>query len=481
MSLAAVAPTHVRPDRARREARSSRRRTRPANAPWTEAEAVAALQSWAQTHGRAPTAEEWRYSGGRSGDGAHPQANTVRLLFGTYAAGVAAAGLEPQPPRRRRPSRDEILAALHAHVAAHGCPPRSKDWEPEVAGRPRPRQVIALFETFDTAVVAAGYRSRVSWSKEDLVDALRQHVAETGAAPSSIEWDRQPGRQGPADGSSARYVPAASTIIRRFGSWRAFLASAGLTPPQRTRPTTWPRPLVLDSLRSWANAHGRAPRLADWHHAGREGTPGGPHPAASTACRAFGSWSAALAAAGYEPLPPAKRWTKAEAISALQSWAEAHGRSPRRRDWLRAGRQDEAGGDHPTASTTSRLFGSWAEALAAAGLERDFHPGNVLWRRATVSGVVDWQAASICPASVDVANCRGNLFGYGLEGRRPLHQHLGTRLRNQLSALGGDRRHRRLPRRPARHPLPGPLRHRGSTRPRGRPVRQPAMTARASR
>jgi len=48
-------------------------------------------------------------------------------------------------------------------------------------------------------------------------------------------------------------------------------------------------------------------------------------------------------------------------------------------------------------------------------LHRDFHPGNVLWRRGTVSGLVDWQAASIGPPSVDVGHCRANLLSYGTE------------------------------------------------------------------
>lgn len=48
-------------------------------------------------------------------------------------------------------------------------------------------------------------------------------------------------------------------------------------------------------------------------------------------------------------------------------------------------------------------------------VQRDFHPGNVLWRRGAVSGLVDWQAACVGPASVDVAHCRANLFRYGME------------------------------------------------------------------
>ena len=47
-------------------------------------------------------------------------------------------------------------------------------------------------------------------------------------------------------------------------------------------------------------------------------------------------------------------------------------------------------------------------------IQRDFHPGNVLWSRGAVSGVVDWQAACIGPPSIDVGHCRVNLFPYGL-------------------------------------------------------------------
>jgi aminoglycoside phosphotransferase (APT) family kinase protein len=53
--------------------------------------------------------------------------------------------------------------------------------------------------------------------------------------------------------------------------------------------------------------------------------------------------------------------------------------------------------------------------LPAVLLHRDFHPGNVLWQRGTVSGVVDWQAACTGPAVADVAHCRVNLLGFGTD------------------------------------------------------------------
>ena len=71
----------------------------------------------------------------------------------------------------------------------------------------------------------------------------------------------------------------------------------------------------------------------------------------------------------------------------------------------------------------ARWPGMWERAVeichqpAPAGprvfLHRDFHPGNVLWQRRAVTGVVDWPNASIGPPSADVGHCRANLFPYG--------------------------------------------------------------------
>ncbi len=43
-------------------------------------------------------------------------------------------------------------------------------------------------------------------------------------------------------------------------------------------------------------------------------------------------------------------------------------------------------------------------------IHRDFYPGNVLWHRKTVTGLVDWESASVGPRSIDVAHCRYNLL-----------------------------------------------------------------------
>lgn len=44
-------------------------------------------------------------------------------------------------------------------------------------------------------------------------------------------------------------------------------------------------------------------------------------------------------------------------------------------------------------------------------IHRDYHPGNVLWTRGELSGVVDWVNASIGSPWADVGHCRVNLAG----------------------------------------------------------------------
>ena len=56
-----------------------------------------------------------------------------------------------------------------------------------------------------------------------------------------------------------------------------------------------------------------------------------------------------------------------------------------------------------------------APELPGVLVHRDFHPGNVLWRRGKVSGVVDWQTACTGPAVADVAHCRVNLLTLGTD------------------------------------------------------------------
>jgi len=66
-----------------------------------------------------------------------------------------------------------------------------------------------------------------------------------------------------------------------------------------------------------------------------------------------------------------------------------------------------------------RAIDVWHHAMPAyeaSFIHRDFHPGNVLWSRGSVTGIVDWANACRGPWGCDVAHCRANLIGLsGLE------------------------------------------------------------------
>lgn len=74
---------------------------------------------------------------------------------------------------------------------------------------------------------------------------------------------------------------------------------------------TWTPDAILEALRTWGEVHGSAPREEDFDRGGYWGVP-------STAPikRIFGTWNAALLAAGYERLHCDRRRETAEAILA---------------------------------------------------------------------------------------------------------------------------------------------------------------------
>jgi aminoglycoside phosphotransferase (APT) family kinase protein len=70
-----------------------------------------------------------------------------------------------------------------------------------------------------------------------------------------------------------------------------------------------------------------------------------------------------------------------------------------------------AGEDHPltaaaVSAVTARLPSLSSERVLAHG---DFHPGNVLWQRGRISGVVDWSAARLDARWSELAYCRADV------------------------------------------------------------------------
>jgi aminoglycoside phosphotransferase (APT) family kinase protein len=65
-------------------------------------------------------------------------------------------------------------------------------------------------------------------------------------------------------------------------------------------------------------------------------------------------------------------------------------------------------------------LGEGEPGATQAFLHRDYHPGNLLWAKGALSGIVDWPNSCLGPRGVDVAHTRGNLAlvdGVGAAGQ----------------------------------------------------------------
>ena len=73
---------------------------------WTRERILAALHHWERTHGRAPTQQELTASNRRKhGHRIYPPYNAVVQQFGSWTAGLRAAGLTPRSNKRTPPTR----------------------------------------------------------------------------------------------------------------------------------------------------------------------------------------------------------------------------------------------------------------------------------------------------------------------------------------------------------------------------------------
>jgi hypothetical protein len=155
---------------------------------------------------------------------------------------------------------------------------------------------------------------------------------------------------------SDRCLPSVATATKYFGSWNAALDAAGL-PAVRIAPREWDRAQIATALRDFARDHGHAPTGPQFRTIDDA-------PAPNTVAAHFGSWNAALDAAGVGRPPPRLRWEHSTILAALRAWHAEHGRRPQARDFAHA--EDRARWPNP--GTVARHFGSWNNAVRAAGL-----------------------------------------------------------------------------------------------------------------
>lgn len=124
---------------------------------WTRDRCIQVLREWADREGRTPTVRDWRISSYRN-----PSWFTIRAVFGSWNAGIEAAGLRQNKPGM--PSlwtREEISNAMLDFVFTHGRWPCSADWRRACPHGRHPAwpTVIRLFGSERAALRASGKKN----------------------------------------------------------------------------------------------------------------------------------------------------------------------------------------------------------------------------------------------------------------------------------------------------------------------------------
>jgi hypothetical protein len=161
--------------------------------------------------------------------------------------------------------------------------------------------------------------ARGRFSRDEIVAAILRWTERHGEPPKSIDWDpsraRRRGQDWRADRFDNEEWPTLAIVRRQFGTMSDALEAAGL--PRRARPIR-PRGRILDrddilgALREWDRRYGEPPALADWAPARArrlkqswraERYLAGDWPHLTTVLKQFGTFGAAVEAAGLEPRP----------------------------------------------------------------------------------------------------------------------------------------------------------------------------------
>ncbi len=305
---------------------------------------------------------------------------SAKVRFGGWIKALAAAGLDVKP--RRRWTKRLVIEAIHDR------PPEalSRTWRED---KPLFTAAIRTFGNWEKALRAAGLnpKPRRRWSKQRVIEqlqawdrnstenlrtvdyplagaasrlfgSLEKAMEVAGVEPKNRLWPPRRVIEAIQDGY-VRGLPIhrigfgdlrlACAAKRRFGTWDDAVAAAGLSNkiPVRAPVRTWTKAAVIDAIIAW-HEQGRLISNVAKQDQGLYGA----------AKQHFGSWRAAVAAAGLEP--SRKKWSPERVIAEIGA---RHARGAGLTSGL-VFREDP-----PLAGAAIRMFGSWRDAVAAAGLK----------------------------------------------------------------------------------------------------------------
>lgn len=253
---------------------------------------------------------------------------------------------------RRKWSREKIIADIRELAEeGHSLSTRSMA-ELGYSGMVTTSYKPEYFGSWRNAIVAAGYdprevcRRKRKWTVERILGRIRElHGHGEDLSHSAAKRNHQ-------------YLVVVAINERFFGSWREAIQAAGIDYEEVSKHEYWSRERICERIRE---LHRSGESLS---HEDAKRFHGALVSAASSP-RYFGSWGAAIRAAGldYDQIRKINRWTRekiVKTISELHSQGESVNNSNMRRLGYRGLME---------AACRAENFGSWGEAVRCAGIE----------------------------------------------------------------------------------------------------------------
>ena len=309
------------------------------------------LRKLAKKLGRTPTISDIHVTSSRS-EG--PSIMLYIKLFGSLNNALIEAGINPT--RMLQCTRSELIKQLSALAKKLGRTPTVYDI---TAANKRGEcgstgVFVDRFGSIPEAQQAAGlivYRSVETMRTSDatLIRKFKKLAKKLGRTPVTDDMN---------EASKRDEIPGLSTYRNRFGSLTNLQRLAGIAVRYRNNYT---QAEVKRELRKLALKLDRTPTKHDVAVAFQKGT----CTITTSACRKlFGSFNAALIAAGIQIAPTQRRYSEEEMLKQLRRLARKLKRSPNNNDVAAASRT----GICPSPASIGVKFGSFNNALRSAGL-----------------------------------------------------------------------------------------------------------------
>ena len=303
----------------------------------SDEELIESVKELAAELGRSPTTKEFNELTSHS-------ATTCKERFGSWSATLETAGLDPDNGRNKEYTEDELVEELQRLDDEREHTPSSNEMDDD--GEYSSGVYQDRFGSWDEALEAAEIDSDVvgkhQYTDEQLEEELQRIKEEVGNQPRSADIQEK------SDISP-------STFISRFGSWEEALEAADIRIDEELSNKQYSNDELLQELVHLADKLGQPPKSVDMNKRGEY--------SASVYTTRFGSWDEALEAAGLDPEEngDSTQYSDGELVSELHRVKEECGRVPTTTDM-------EKYGEYSHTTYVSR-FGSWNEALEAAGLK----------------------------------------------------------------------------------------------------------------